>query len=88
MVSALKRSFFEKRFRFAVLHQGVPLACGGVAFFLRKMPHDGELIDPDGARLVDGSRPVESELMVCGTCGNPMLLGGKVIDMANIQEVQ
>lgn len=86
MTSALKRSFFEKRFRFAVLHQGVPLACGGVAFFIRRMPIDGELIDPELCRLVDGSRPVEGERMHCGTCRNPLL--GQVVDMANIQEVQ
>lgn len=87
MTSALKRSFFEKRFRFAVLHHGMPLACGGVAFYLRRMPSEGQLIDPDGARLVDGSRPIEGEQMRCGTCGNP-LMSGELIDMANIQEVQ
>lgn len=87
MVSALKRRFAEKKQKFAYLHQNMPGACGGVAFYMTRAPAVGELVDPGNCRLLDGSIPNEHDPALCGSCGQPLFIG-QVAPVENIQAVQ
>lgn len=88
MVSALKRRFSEKKWRFAVMHQNCDGACGGVAFLLSKRPSVGDMLMEKDAMFPDGSKPRSGEKIVCGTCKQPIRMLNSEIDVANIETVQ
>ena len=50
------------------------LTCGRVAFRYDHSPHPGERIDPTHATLLDGTKPVVGDRMICGSCGKQALI--------------
>jgi len=42
--------------------------CGNTAFYYRHLPVPGEIIEASKALLVDGTKPVRQEPMICGGC--------------------
>jgi hypothetical protein len=68
--------------KFAIRHND---GCKEVAFYLTqdRKPVSGELIDMTGITLLDGTTPIASTVMSCGSCGNVLLH----LNLHNIEEM-
>jgi len=68
--------------KFAIRHND---GCNQVAFYLtqERKPVSGDLVDTTGITLLDGTIPIASTMMKCGSCGNVLLY----LNLHNIEEI-
>ena len=67
--------------------------CNGPAFWYKHLPVRGEVIRRENTILLDGTAPVEGEIMLCGNCKRPLrggaeLMPAMVYDMSNPEHME